>query len=91
MIDEEKLKDHFKWMAENDCCWDFPDVTIGGFFDIVGDDRKGLEKYLSGMEPKELWEISGLFTDISEKWPDRKMTKFLEGLRLKIIDAGLQP
>ena len=91
MLDEKKLKSHFKWMAENGWCWEYPETTIGGFWEIVGDDRDGLEKVLSGMDADELWAICGLFDDISEKWPDRKMDKFLSGLSKKIKDAGYQP
>ena len=90
MIDEKKLKDHLKWVGETEWCWDFPDTIYKKLWESIDDDRKGLEKVLAEMEPEDLVKISGLFDDFYEKWPDRKMAKFLEEQRLRISEAGLE-
>lgn len=91
MIDEKELKNHFKWIANNGWCWEFPETIYDTLWDAIDDDRKGLEKVLSDMNAEELSEISGLFDDFYDKWPDRKMEKFLNSLTKKITDAGYRP
>lgn len=89
MIDKVKMKKFIDWVKNNDgWCWDMREVTVNSFWEIVGDDRKELEKEFQEIEAEDLAEITGLFDDIEEKWPDRNMTKFLEKMRLKIIEAG---
>ena len=92
MMDKKKFKKFIKWVKDNGSwCWDMREVTVNSFWEIVGDDRNGLEKELQEMNPDDLAEITGLFDDIEEKWTDCNMTIFLEKIRLKIIEAGFQP
>ena len=92
MIDVNEIKQLTKWIIEHPrWCWNYQEQFADPFMKAVGEDRKGLEEYLSKRDAGELCKISGVFEEIYKKWMDEDMWDFLDGLERKIKDAGYQP
>ncbi len=92
MIDEKRLRRHIKWIKENNwCCWNFPETTIGGFFEAVDGDKNGMIKFLDGLSAEDLSYITGILDEIPKKWKDKTMAAYVDDLKDIITEAGFQP
>ena len=91
-MNKEKIRNLIRWLRVHpDWCWDYENQIARPFLRAVGNDRNGLEEYLSSLPPEDLAERSGVFENISRKWKDEHTRMFLQSLQQKIAEAGLQP
>lgn len=88
-MEKQDLDKFIEWVNQpDDDVWEFPGYVEENFFDMVGSDRNGMCAALDELSLDDLDSISGLFRDILEKYPDKKMKKFISKLIKKLEDNG---
>lgn len=88
-MNEKKVRELIVLMKEHDgWTFDYKSMFKDPFFDAVGNDRKGLCKFLEGLPVDDLDWISGVIPDIRDKWNDRKMNRFLDKMVKRLTDEG---